>query len=89
VAQYRSGLAREEAGDLSAAIAEYDTAIRLSPRGWAAYAQRGSAKAKRGEWREAAADYRRALELAPVDWPQRADLEERLRKAEQMASRVK
>ena len=82
-------LAWEEAGDLPAAITEYDMAIRLSLHGWGAHVQRGAVQAKRGRWADAAADYRRAFELAPADWPRRAEVDERARQAEAMVNETR
>jgi hypothetical protein len=81
-AQLRQGQQQESAGDLAGAIASYDAAIALSPRGWAVYAQRGIARSKRNEWQAALADYRRALDLAPADWPHRAEVEKLAAQAE-------
>ena len=48
-----------------AAIADYDTAIRLNPNDAYAYISRGHAKEELGRYSEALADYDTAIRLNP------------------------
>jgi len=50
---------------LTAAIADFDAALRLNPASASAYNHRGVARHGLGEWRLAIADYGRAIDLFP------------------------
>ena len=58
------GYAKNELGQYAAAIADYDTAIRLDPDYALAYYNRGAAKHTLGRTREAKRDFQTALKLA-------------------------
>ncbi len=67
VAYFNRGEAHAEAGDLQAALADYDWAIRLLPGYAEAYRNRGLVLGRKGDYQGAIADYRRALDLRPDD----------------------
>ena len=69
VAYFNRGEAYAEAGDLDAALADYDWAIRLLPGYAEAYRNRGLVLGRKGDYQGAIADYRRALDLRPDDAP--------------------
>ena len=62
---YNSGVAKQKAGDLKGAIADYDMAIKLDPNYAAAYNNRGNAKRDLGYNKVAIADYDMAIKLDP------------------------
>ena len=64
-AYYNRGLARTNKGDFEKAIADFDQAIKLSPRDAEAHAARGNAHEEVGNDAAAKADYARALQLDP------------------------
>ena len=70
-------------GDLAGAIDDCTEAIRLKPDYVDAYVRRGVARLERGERGPAAEDFSRALQLAPADWPQRAQVAQFLKKAQE------
>ena len=59
------GLIKDELGDYTAAIADYDEAIRLKPDNTFYFAYRGNSKAKLGDYAAAIADYDEAIRLKP------------------------
>ena len=59
------GIAKSNLGQHFAAIADYDTAIRLNPDYATAYYNRGIAKGKLGQHSAAIADYDTAIRLNP------------------------
>ena len=62
-AYYNRGWAKGELGQHFAAIADYDTAIRLKPDFATAYYNRGVAKDKLRQYAAAIADYDTAIRL--------------------------
>jgi tetratricopeptide (TPR) repeat protein len=70
-------------GDLAGAIDDCTEAIRMKPDYVDAYVRRGVARLDRGERTPAAEDFSRALQLAPADWPQRAQVAQFLKKAQE------
>ena len=61
------GIAYEKKGEVDRAIADYNKAIKLSPKLAAAYYNRGLAYEKKGESDRAIADYNKAIALDPND----------------------
>ncbi len=59
------GLVYAIIGDQEKALAEYETAIGLSPRDEAPYRNRGISRTFRGDYRQAISDYDRVLERSP------------------------
>ena len=53
-------------GDLDAAIADYQVAIEINPRGAGLYLQRGHVWRRKGDLARAIADYSEALRIAPA-----------------------
>jgi len=60
------GHARQDSGDVSGALADYDTAVRLNPAYADAYASRGNARDTTGDRDGALTDYTIALRLDPT-----------------------
>ena len=56
-----------EAGAYDRAIADLDEALRLNPKYFYAYRNRGDAYRKKRDFAKAEADYRKALEIKPTD----------------------
>lgn len=56
-------MAKYEAGNIQAAIADYSRAIELDPKNAAPYNNRGNAKYKNGDKKGAIKDLNRAAEL--------------------------
>jgi tetratricopeptide (TPR) repeat protein len=65
IAWTNRGVARQLAGDVAGAIADYDAALAANPAHAEAYKNRGTARAARGQLDEAVADYDRAIRLKP------------------------
>lgn len=61
------GLAYRRMGALDSAIADFDQAIKLSPKSATAYNHRGIAYNNKGDFGRAIADYDRAIRLNPND----------------------
>jgi lipoprotein NlpI len=61
------GLAKAEKGDLKAAIKDFSSAIKLSPKATDALYDRGAAYAQVARWQEALADLNALLKIAPKD----------------------
>jgi tetratricopeptide (TPR) repeat protein len=59
------GVERKRAGDLDGAIADYDAAIKLNPKDFFAYNNRGNTLRDRGALDRAIADYGEAIRLDP------------------------
>ncbi len=59
------GIAKFEIGDIKGAISDYDTSIKIDPRGWSTYHNRGNAKYKIGDNAGAINDYSQAINLNP------------------------
>ena len=59
------GKAVADAGNASAALTYYDKAIKLNPRFFLAYENRGNAKTKLGDYRGAITDYEETLRINP------------------------
>jgi protein O-mannosyl-transferase len=59
------GKAVADAGNASAALTHYDKAIKLNPRFFLAYENRGNAKTKLGDYRGAITDYEETLRINP------------------------
>jgi tetratricopeptide (TPR) repeat protein len=59
------GKTRQLRGDLSAAVADYDQAIRIDPGYALAYANRGVARLMEGKTAQAESDFKRCLALKP------------------------
>lgn len=65
IAYANRGIAYAGKGQYDQAIADYDTAIKASPRYETAYFNRGNAYYAKGHYDEAIADYRKTIELNP------------------------
>jgi tetratricopeptide (TPR) repeat protein len=65
IAWTNRGVARQLAGDLDAARADYDAALAANPAHVEAYKNRGTVRAARGEIDAALADYEMAIVLKP------------------------
>jgi tetratricopeptide (TPR) repeat protein len=78
----RAGI-RGMTGDLDGAIADCSEAIRLQPDLTEAYARRGMARMERRDTAGAIGDFEQALERLPAGSPQRAPIEEFLRRAKE------
>ena len=65
VAHYNRGNAYAAKGDQSAAIADYDEAIRLEPKSAPALNNRGTARSEKGETDAAIADFAAAIKHSP------------------------
>ncbi len=65
--------------DRDAALADYESALKLDPGNPDAYWGRAAVRRDKGDLRGAQADYERALEVAPRDWQGRSDVEGLLR----------
>lgn len=61
------GLAYRDKGDLGAALADFDEAIRRWPRYARAWCERGTTHAERGDYKQALADLTEARRLDPRD----------------------
>src|SRR6476620_1714629 len=62
---YNRGLELHNAGNLDAALAEYEKAIALYPKYIDAYNNRANIKLSRGDFEGAVDDYTKASEIAP------------------------
>jgi tetratricopeptide (TPR) repeat protein len=69
------GWRRQDAGDLTGAIADYDQALRLAPTSPELLLLRGRARRLSGDLENALADLRRCRPLAPPGWIYQAELE--------------
>ena len=59
------GIAKKKLNQLDAAIADYDTAVRIDPNDAFAYVRRGMAKEKLNQFDAAIADYDIAIRVDP------------------------
>ena len=59
------GVERKRIGDLDGAIADYDAAIKLNPKDFFAYNNRGNTWRDKGDLERAIADYGEAIRLDP------------------------
>ena len=80
---FKLGNACMRQGDLVFATANYQAALRLSPRLTACWCNLGNARLESGEPQEAIALYQRALTLEPDHWPSRTNLAQALLAAQQ------
>jgi tetratricopeptide (TPR) repeat protein len=62
---FRAGLSMEK-GDIDAAIADYDAAVKDAPDNQIVLTERGDAWLKKGDYGRALADYEAALKIAPT-----------------------
>ncbi|HUR39457.1 MAG TPA: hypothetical protein VM222_08180, partial [Planctomycetota bacterium] len=69
------GWRRQEAGDLTGAIADYGQALRLAPSSPELLLLRGRARRLSGDLENALADLRRCRPLAPPAWIHQVELE--------------
>lgn len=76
------GFHKLRSGDNLGAISDYNEALRLDPGDASAWAGRGRARSSLGSHQEALADLEEALRLAPESEPNKVQLNEILRKAE-------
>ncbi|MGH8640497.1 MAG: tetratricopeptide repeat protein [Burkholderiales bacterium] len=67
LAFYIRGKDLADAGDLDAAISDYNAALTINPMFAAAMADRGVAWARKGDYDRAIADYDAALRIIPRD----------------------
>jgi len=72
------GWRRQDAGDLTGAIADYGQALRLAPASPALLLLRGRARRLAGDLENAQADLLRCRPLASPDWVHRDELESQL-----------
>lgn len=61
------GIQQRRSGDIGAALADFDEAIRLRPKNPEAHLNRASAHLARNDYARAMADYDRAIELQPAE----------------------
>lgn len=59
------GIAKNQAGDVAGAIADFSQAIEMDPKNVAAYVERGLARRNRKEFEGAITDHSRVIELVP------------------------
>ena len=59
------GVERKQAGDLDGAIADYDAAIKLNPKDFFAFNNRGNTWRDKGDLDRAIADFNAALQTPP------------------------
>jgi len=65
IVRNQQGLAKQNKGDWDGAMADYNEAIRLDPRYYAAYDNRGNVKCQKGDLNGAMADIDQAIRLNP------------------------
>jgi tetratricopeptide (TPR) repeat protein len=65
IVRNQQGLAKQNKGDWDGAMADYNEAIRLDPRYYAAYDNRGNVKRQKGDLNGAMADIDQAIRLNP------------------------
>jgi tetratricopeptide (TPR) repeat protein len=65
IAATNRGVARQLAGDIDGAVADYDAALAANRAHAEAYKNRGTARAARGQWDAAIVDYDVAIRLKP------------------------